>query len=98
MQRQPELDIRTVEDAGLRGTPDPQILEWAARESRVLITHDKRTMKDFAYDRVRRGLSMPGVVELPMGRGFGPVLEDILLLALALDDSEIADRVVFLPL
>jgi hypothetical protein len=49
-----DLDITTAQDAGLRGSPDPEVLEWAAGESRVVLTHDTRTMKGFAYARVAR--------------------------------------------
>ena len=36
----PELDVIRVHDVGLIQTPDPQILEWAAKEGRVVITAD----------------------------------------------------------
>jgi len=34
-RREPALDIVRVVDVGLGHTPDPLILEWAAREGRV---------------------------------------------------------------
>jgi hypothetical protein len=36
-------------------TPDPDVLEWAAREGRILLTHDVNTMLGHAWDRVRLG-------------------------------------------
>ena len=56
-----ELDIVRVQDVGLSATPDPDILAWAAAEGRILLTHDRDTMPNFAYDRVRAGQPMPGV-------------------------------------
>src|SRR6185312_2783929 len=56
----PELDIVRVQDAGLAGSPDPIVLAWAAGAERVLLTHDRDTMPNFAYDRVRAGEPMPG--------------------------------------
>ncbi len=41
LRRLPELDVVRVQDAGLAGTPDPIILDWAAREQRILLTHDR---------------------------------------------------------
>lgn len=38
--RQAGHDLRTVTDEGLGGTDDPQILEAASRERRVLVTFD----------------------------------------------------------
>jgi predicted nuclease of predicted toxin-antitoxin system len=43
-RRLPDLDIVHVQDVGLRTASDPDILEWSAREGRVLLTHDRRTM------------------------------------------------------
>jgi predicted nuclease of predicted toxin-antitoxin system len=52
LRRNPVLDIVRVQDVGLRGADDPDILEWAANENRVVLTHDAATMAGFAYDRV----------------------------------------------
>src|SRR5438105_4813491 len=39
----PRLDYLLASDAGLKGTNDPAVLDFAARENRVLATHDLRT-------------------------------------------------------
>lgn len=38
--RRPDLDIMRVQDVGLSGADDASILDWAADEGRVLLTHD----------------------------------------------------------
>ncbi len=43
-RREPDIDLVLVEEAGLRGSVDPDVLGWAAAESRVLITQDENTM------------------------------------------------------
>ncbi len=43
-RRKSELDIVHIQDVGLSGADDPTVLEWAAREGRVLLTHDVTTM------------------------------------------------------
>jgi predicted nuclease of predicted toxin-antitoxin system len=40
MRRQPDIDIIRVQDVGLSGEDDPIVLEWAAQEGRILLTHD----------------------------------------------------------
>ena len=52
----PNLDMVRVQDAGLSGIEDPEVLEWCARENRILLTHDVRTITKFAYDRLEAGL------------------------------------------
>lgn len=42
--RLPQLDFLIVQDIGLGGVDDPPLLDWAAREGRVIITHDVNTM------------------------------------------------------
>ena len=81
-RRKPELDIVRIQDAGLSGADDPTVLEWAAREGRVLLTHDVTTMTRYAYERVRAGQPMPGVFEVSRAVPIGLAIEDILLLAL----------------
>jgi predicted nuclease of predicted toxin-antitoxin system len=53
--REPAIDIVRVQDVGLIGQSDPAILEWAAKEQRIVVTHDVSTMTRYAYDRVSRG-------------------------------------------
>ena len=53
-RRRAELSILRVQDIEtLSGADDPAILEWAAQENRVLLTHDAATVTRFAYERVR---------------------------------------------
>jgi hypothetical protein len=46
----------------MRQAGDPAILEWAAQEGRVLLTHDVADMTKYAYERIRTGKPMPGGV------------------------------------
>ena len=60
-RQEPALDVLHVRDVGLDEAPDPTILEWAAENDRVLLTHDRRTIPTFAHDRVVAGRPMSGV-------------------------------------
>lgn len=51
VRRLPELDIVRVQDIGLIHTDDPDILEWAANEGRILLTHDVATIMMYAYEQ-----------------------------------------------
>jgi len=53
--REPAIDILDVKTTGLRGTPDPALLEIAARQDRVLITYDRHTMTRHFCDRIHAG-------------------------------------------
>lgn len=64
LRRRPDLDIVRIQDVGLSGASDPAVLEWAAREGRVLLTHDVSTLTRYADERVQAGKPMPGVFEI----------------------------------
>ena len=55
-RRIPDLDSRTVQEADLPEASDPAVLDWAATQGRVVITHDHRTMRPCAEDRLKAGL------------------------------------------
>lgn len=59
-RRVDDVDIVRVQDVGLRTQDDPAILPWAADEGRVLVSHDLRTVPDFAFERVVAGLACQG--------------------------------------
>ena len=97
-RRLPDVDVLTVRTAGLEGTPDPGVLAWAARERRVLVTHDTRTLRGYAYERVAVGEPMPGVLEIPDLMAVGRAVDELEILVELLEPSEIAGRVLRLPL
>jgi predicted nuclease of predicted toxin-antitoxin system len=55
------VEVHRVQDIGLYGAKDPIILEQAAAEGAILITHDRKTMPGFAFARVAAGEPMSGV-------------------------------------
>ena len=86
--RQPNLDLLRVQDVGLREVDDPAILAWAASNQRILLTHDRATMPDFAYDRLVRGEPMAGMFVVNDRMPIRQVLDELLLL---IDCSEQAE-------
>jgi hypothetical protein len=98
LRRQPDLDIVRVQDIGLSSADDPVVLEWAAQEERVLLTHDVSTITKYAYERVRAGKPMPGVFEIGRTVPIGRAIEDVLLLAECSLDGEWEGQVRYLPL
>jgi hypothetical protein len=83
-------------DFGVQKTP--VILEWAAHEERVVLTHDAKTFTKHAYERVVAGQRMPGVFELARSLSIGRAVDEILLVALASHEGEWEGQVRYLPL
>lgn len=98
LRRNPGADIVRVQEVGLSGADDPVVLEWAAREGRVLVTHDVATMTRYAYERVRAGEPMPGVFEVSRSVPIGLAIEEILLIVEYSLEGEWEGQVRYLPL
>ncbi len=97
-RRKPEIEIVRIQDVGLSGVDDPSLLEWCANEGRILFTHDVSTMTYYAYERVRAGLSMPGVFEVSRRISVGDAIADIVLLVECSLEEEWEGQVRYLPL
>jgi hypothetical protein len=98
LRRNSKIDIVRVQDIGLSGKDDPTILEWASQEGRVLLTHDVATVTGYAYDRVKQGQRMPGVIEVSVDAAIGQVIEDALLIVECSLEGELEGQIQYLPL
>src|SRR5437660_4505809 len=98
LRRRPEVDLVRIQDAGLAGADDSTVLEWAANEKRVLLTHDVSTVTHHAYERVRAGRVMPGVFEVSRLVAISQAIEDMLLLVECSLEGEWEGQVRYLPL
>ncbi len=98
LRRMPSLDLVRVQDVGLREVDDPSVLEWAARERRIILTHDVNTMPAFAFDRIRGNHAMPGMFVVTQQAALANVIADILLIPECSDSSEYEGQVIYLPL
>jgi hypothetical protein len=92
------LQYTVVQETALAGSPDAALLEWAAANPHVLVTHDRKTMLKAAYDRIRSGQKSAGLVivkkELPLIRA----IDDLMLLLECSTETDLENQVVFIPL
>jgi hypothetical protein len=98
IRRLREVDIVRVQDVGLSGRHDREVLEWAAGQRRVLLTHDVSTMKTHAFARLAQGLPMPGVFAVSQSVPIGRAIDDIVLIAECSLEGEWEGQVRHLPL
>jgi GAF domain-containing protein len=96
--RIPDLDVLRVQDTEMYGADNPDVLEWAATQGRVLLTHDLATMTRFANDRIALGLSYPGIIFVRSTLAVGLVIEDLAIIVGASEAEELTNRNIFLPL
>jgi predicted nuclease of predicted toxin-antitoxin system len=96
--RQPNLDLIRVQDVGLQEADDPAILAWAASNERILLTHDRATMPDFAYERLTRGEQVAGLFVVNDRLPIYQALNELLLLVDCSEQAEWKGVVLYLPL
>jgi predicted nuclease of predicted toxin-antitoxin system len=97
VRRVPGIEFRTATSAGLAGLNDRDVLAVAARDGRVLVTHDQATMPRHFAEFVRLQHS-PGVIVVPQHLPLRGVADDLILIWTATEANEWVDRIAFLPI
>jgi hypothetical protein len=96
-RRVPAMDVPRVQDLVIRGADDAAVLEWAAAERRLVLTHDVSTLIEFARTRVASGKRHSGVAAVSQQAPVGVVVTDLVLLVECSTDEEWADQILFIP-
>jgi hypothetical protein len=95
---QPPCDLQRVQDVGLSGVDDDNLLAWAAAQDRIVVTHDRATMPDVAYKRIVAGVAMPGIDAVNDRAPLRQSIDELILIASCGDSADFANRVLYLPL
>ena len=96
--RQPDLDLIRIQDVGLIEADDPRILRWAAEHDRIVLTHDKATMPDFAYERLTKKAPMSGLFIINDRMPIRQAIDELLLINASSEQTEWLGFVLYLPL
>ncbi len=94
----PDIDIVRIQDAGLIGKDDPAILQWAADEKRILLTHDVTTITKYAYQRISKDQYMAGEFEIHSDQPIKTIVDEIILINDCSLEDEWVGQVRYLPL
>jgi len=97
VRREPSIDFQSAKAAGLSGVRDPAVLERAAKEGRVLVTHDQKTMPRHFSEFITHTPS-PGLLIVSQHLSIAAAVEDLLLIWFATEADEWVNHIRFLPL
>ena len=97
LRREPMINFQTAHDAGLAGLHDLKVLEIAARENRLLVSHDHTSMPIHFATFISGNMSS-GVVIVPQHLPLNVVVDELMLIWVASDQSEWTNRISYLPL
>ena len=96
VRREPRLSFRSAQSAHLDGIPDLEVLARAARENRILVSHDFQTMpRHFRSFTERR--SSPGVLLISQDLPVGKAVESLLLIWEASEQNDWINRLCLVP-
>ena len=92
-QLRPEIDFQAASAVGLHlGTPDEKVLEIAASQKRIVVSHDFRTMPYHFGDFIARQ-SSPGLILVSQKLSVRQASEELLLVWEASEAEEYINRV-----
>ncbi|MDP2602720.1 MAG: DUF5615 family PIN-like protein [Deltaproteobacteria bacterium] len=97
LRREPAINFQTALTADLAHRQDSEVLGLAAREGRLLVTHDRKPMPRHLAEFVATQTS-PGLLVVPQYLSVASVVEDLILIWSASEAEEWLNRVSFLPL
>jgi Domain of unknown function (DUF5615) len=96
-RRERGIDFQTADDVDLRGLTDLEVLEIAARDNRIPVSQDFKTMPT-AFAQFLQKKSSPGVFIVPQSMEFLAAIESLLMIWIASDATEWSNRIRRLPL
>jgi hypothetical protein len=96
LRREPLLDFQTAKAANLFGQDDLQVLALAAREGRILVSHDRETMPAH-FGRFIAESTSAGLLIVSQKLDIREAIEQILIIWEASDAQEWNNRIGYLP-
>jgi len=92
------IDVLTSQDDGTREADDETLLMRATAFDRIIFTQDDDFLK-LASEWQKSGKPFTGIAFAhQMGASIGRLIEDLELLVLCATESELSNRVIYLPL
>jgi len=97
IRQEPAIDFQTAMTASLRGVADSEVLVRTAKDGRVFVTHDRKTMPRHFAEFIARENS-PGLLVIPQSLSVATTVEELILIWSATESEEWVNRISILPL
>ncbi len=91
------MDFVSANEAKLEGVDDSDVLALAAREDRIVVTSDLKTMPSHFGDFLQAHGHCPGVFLVKQNTPLADVIEDLIMVWAASDADEWRNRTIEIP-
>ncbi len=96
IRRQPNIDFQSAIAAGLEGKKDSEVLSIAAKEGRVLVTHDRRTMP-VEFGNFIMSQTSSGVLIISQNLSINEAIEGLIVVWEASTANEWINQIMSIP-
>ncbi len=97
IRRESQVDFQKAEEAGLSDLDDLQVLALAAREGRILVSHDRKTMPRHFAGFIQSNTS-PGLIIVSQRTDARAAIEELLMIWSASEAEEWTNNISTIPL
>ncbi|MTJ09403.1 MULTISPECIES: DUF5615 family PIN-like protein [unclassified Anabaena] len=96
IRRQPNIDFQSAYTANLEGKKDPEVLEIAAQQDRILVTHDRKTMP-LEFGEFIISKTSAGVLIVSQNLSISEAIEAIILVWEVSQSEEWINQIMSIP-
>jgi hypothetical protein len=96
LRRESQVDFSTATTSNLRSLSDVQVLAFAARDNRILVSHDRKTMP-YAFAKYIQTNTSSGVLIVSQKTDLLRVIDEILLVWSASEAKEWTNQIAAIP-
>ena len=97
-RHEPAIEFLRARDVGLHACSDAAVLEFAADNQLLVVSHDVNTMPAEAYARISAGAPVAGLLMVKQNEPVRRVIDDMILICSASEMAEWQNVVAYLPL
>jgi hypothetical protein len=97
-RREPSIEFLRLRELGLDRLPDPEVLQFAARENWIVVSHDVNSMTAAAFGLLTSNQAMHGLLLVHQSDPIAPIIDSLVLIWSASEAEEWSGLVEFLPL
>ncbi|KXK52345.1 MAG: DUF5615 family PIN-like protein [Anaerolineae bacterium] len=96
-RRIPSFVFIRVQDTEIAGADDDRVLDYAAKYTYIVLTHDVNTMRGHFYRRMQAGDPLPGLFLVHKHSPVAKVIDALELILSASDETEWLGHATYVP-